>query len=92
MERRAFLRLLQRGFLGSLALSFGPAVLPAFAVDPATVVLLVNTAISVAKLFSQGPGIGDQLEKLDGILREVFQKDGVPIPKAEDPLPSILKP
>jgi hypothetical protein len=52
----------------------------------------VNTAISVAKLFSQGPGIGDQLEKLDGILREVFQKDGVPIPKAEDPLPSILKP
>jgi hypothetical protein len=61
MERRAFLRLLQRGFLGSLALSFGPAVLPAFAVDPATVVLLVNTAISVAKLFSQGPGIGDLL-------------------------------
>ena len=61
MERRAFLRLVRRGFLGSFALSFGPAVLPAFAVDPATVIPVVNTAVSVAKLFSQGPGVGDLL-------------------------------
>jgi hypothetical protein len=35
---------------------------------------------------------GDQLEKLDGTLRGIFQKDGVPIPKADDPLPPVLKP
>jgi hypothetical protein len=35
---------------------------------------------------------GEQLQKLDGTLRDIFQKDGVPIPKAQDPLPSILKP
>lgn len=33
----------------------------------------------------------DQLQGLDGTLREIFQKDGVPIPKAEDPLPPMLK-
>jgi hypothetical protein len=35
---------------------------------------------------------GDQLQKLDGALRGVFDKDGIPIPKAEDPLPPVLKP
>jgi hypothetical protein len=34
----------------------------------------------------------DQLEKLDGILGGIFQRDGVPIPKAEDPFPPVLKP
>ena len=35
---------------------------------------------------------GDQLQKLDGALRGVFDKDGIRIPKAEDPLPPVLKP
>jgi hypothetical protein len=35
---------------------------------------------------------GDQLQKLDGTLRGIYQKDNIPIPKAQDPLPSIIKP
>lgn len=76
MDRRHFLRLLQRGFFGSIALSFGPAVLPAYAVDPATAVLVVNTAISVAKLFSQGPGIADLLRLQVEMLKQISAQLG----------------
>jgi hypothetical protein len=71
MDRRRFLRLLQCGIFGSVALSFGPAVQLAYAVDPGTVILVVNTALSVAKLFSQGPGVADLLRLQVEMLKQI---------------------